>query len=81
MVTIDDDEMDEDEEQSGRFIWRSASRDANFVSESRWMCLFPTYDVYRGHCNVKTVKDVNFFGLQDDMWLAAADFGPHLHLG
>ncbi|KAI9681443.1 MAG: hypothetical protein M1817_002727 [Caeruleum heppii] len=30
---------------------------------------------YRGHCNVKTVKDVNFFGLQDEYVVSGSDCG------
>jgi nuclear receptor interaction protein len=31
--------------------------------------------VYRGHCNVKTVKDVNYFGLQDEYVVSGSDSG------
>lgn len=31
--------------------------------------------VYRGHCNVKTVKDVNFFGLNDEYVVSGSDSG------
>jgi nuclear receptor interaction protein len=31
--------------------------------------------VYRGHCNVKTVKDVNFFGLDDEYIVSGSDDG------
>ena len=34
---------------------------------------------YRGHCNVKTVKDVNFFGLQDEYVVSGSD-GGHLFI-
>ena len=30
---------------------------------------------YRGHCNVKTVKDANFFGLQDEYVVSGSDGG------
>jgi nuclear receptor interaction protein len=30
---------------------------------------------YRGHCNVKTVKDVNFFGLNDEYVVSGSDDG------
>jgi DDB1- and CUL4-associated factor 6 len=36
-------------------------------------------NVYRGHCNVKTVKDVNYFGLQDDYVVSGSDSG-HLFI-
>lgn len=35
--------------------------------------------VYRGHCNVKTVKDVNFFGLNDEYVVSGSDSG-HLFI-
>lgn len=31
--------------------------------------------VYRGHCNIKTVKDVNFFGLDDEYVVSGSDAG------
>ena len=34
---------------------------------------------YRGHCNVKTVKDANFFGLQDEYFVSGSD-GGHLFI-
>ncbi|KAJ5339836.1 hypothetical protein N7452_006564 [Penicillium brevicompactum] len=34
---------------------------------------------YRGHCNVKTVKDVNFFGLDDEYVVSGSDSG-HLFI-
>jgi nuclear receptor interaction protein len=30
---------------------------------------------YRGHCNVKTVKDVNFYGLNDEYVVSGSDSG------
>ncbi len=35
--------------------------------------------VYKGHCNVKTVKDVNFYGLNDEYVVSGSDSG-HLFL-
>lgn len=35
--------------------------------------------VYRGHCNVKTVKDVNFYGLNDEYVVSGSDSG-HLFI-
>lgn len=34
---------------------------------------------YRGHCNIKTVKDVNFFGLDDEYVVSGSDSG-HLFI-
>lgn len=33
------------------------------------------YRQYRGHCNIKTVKDCNFFGLQDEYVVSGSDSG------
>ena len=35
--------------------------------------------VYRGHCNINTVKDVNFFGLNDEYVVSGSDSG-HLFI-
>lgn len=35
----------------------------------------PHQRVYSGHCNVRTVKDVNFFGLQDEYVVSGSDDG------
>ncbi|KAL3461049.1 WD40 repeat-like protein [Aspergillus heterothallicus] len=35
--------------------------------------------IYRGHCNVKTVKDCNFFGLNDEYVVSGSDSG-HLFI-
>lgn len=35
--------------------------------------------VYRGHCNIKTVKDVNFYGLNDEYVVSGSDSG-HLFI-
>ncbi|KAA8643564.1 WD repeat-containing protein [Aspergillus tanneri] len=35
--------------------------------------------VYRGHCNVKTVKDVNYFGLNDEYVVSGSD-SAHLFI-
>ena len=34
---------------------------------------------YRGHCNVRTVKDCNYFGLQDEYVVSGSDSG-HLFI-
>ena len=35
----------------------------------------PSIKCYRGHCNVKTVKDVNYFGLDDEYIVSGSDDG------
>ena len=81
----DDDDEDEveangDEDEGHPFIFQSAferRRDRQRVEVD-----VPCYShtrTYRGHCNVKTVKDVNFFGLQDEYVVSGSDSG-HLFI-
>ncbi|KAI9858601.1 MAG: hypothetical protein M1813_007406 [Trichoglossum hirsutum] len=72
----EEDEDSDDEEFGGRLMWASAfensgkrakvGRDIPCSSHTRQ---------YRGHCNVKTVKDVNFFGLEDEYVVSGSDSG------
>lgn len=72
----DDSEADDDDDNEGgeitaeerQFMFQSAS-DRGKLRERVQMethCYSHTRQ-YRGHCNVKTVKDANFFGLQDEV--------------
>ncbi|KAH9868699.1 hypothetical protein J1614_007771 [Plenodomus biglobosus] len=78
----DDDEDDEDDEGlrrtgSGRMLWRSDFARSRFNREKVELdvpCV-PHTRVYTGHCNVKTVKDVNYFGLQDEYVVSGSDSG------
>ncbi|KAI9707438.1 MAG: hypothetical protein M1836_000399 [Candelina mexicana] len=85
------DEGDEDEDQSDethgeededltpaqrRFAYRSSfdrSRMREAVDQDV-PCL-PHTRTYEGHCNIRTVKDVNFFGLQDEYVVSGSDDG------
>lgn len=77
----DDDDDDVDEvglarTRSGRVLWRSdfdRSRLRERV-ESAVPCS-PHTRTYTGHCNVKTVKDINFLGLQDEYVVSGSDSG------
>ncbi|KZF25058.1 WD40 repeat-like protein [Xylona heveae TC161] len=73
----DDDEEDDDEDEDERpFMWRSAfdrSKMREKVEED--VPCSSHIRQYRGHCNVKTVKDVNFFGLQDEYVVSGSDSG------
>lgn len=77
----DDDDEDVGEDglsrtRSGRILWRS-DFDRSYLRErveSHVPCS-PHTRVYRGHCNVRTVKDVNFFGLQDEYVVSGSDSG------
>ncbi|KAF2110173.1 WD and tetratricopeptide repeat-containing protein [Lophiotrema nucula] len=83
----DDDDDDEEEEddvdedglsrtRSGRTLWRSDFDRSNLRNrvEADVECL-PHTRIFQGHCNVKTVKDVNFFGLQDEYVVSGSDSG------
>ncbi|MCJ1420061.1 hypothetical protein MMC32_006418 [Xylographa parallela] len=65
---------------SGRFVWQQASDRGKLREsvQSHVPCASHTR-TYRGHCNVKTVKDVNFFGLQDEYVMSGSDSG-HLFI-
>ena len=80
-ISDPDDEDDGDITAEERaFMFRSASdrgklrerveRDVRCHSHTRQ---------YHGHCNVKTVKDANFFGLQDEYVVSGSD-GGHLFI-
>jgi nuclear receptor interaction protein len=63
--------------RSGHMLWRSdfgRSRYKRWKVEADVPCA-PHTRVYTGHCNVKTVKDVNYFGLQDEYVVSGSDSG------
>ena len=74
------DSDDDITEEERHFIFRSASdrgksremveADVPYSSHTR---------AYSGHCNVKTVKDANFFGLNDEYVVSGSD-GGHLFI-
>lgn len=70
-----DEDSDEDDDDDGeitaeerQFMFQSASDRGKLREgvERDTPCCSHTRQ-YRGHCNVKTVKDANFFGLQDEV--------------
>jgi nuclear receptor interaction protein len=77
----DDEDDDVDEEglshtRSGHILWRS-DFDRSYLRErveSDVPCA-PHTKVFRGHCNLRTVKDVNYFGLQDEYVVSGSDSG------
>ncbi|KAH7078384.1 hypothetical protein FB567DRAFT_533781 [Paraphoma chrysanthemicola] len=80
----EDDSEDSDSEEeglrrtrSGRMLWRSDFGRSRFKREKveREVPCAPHTRVYTGHCNVKTVKDVNYFGLQDEYVVSGSDSG------
>ncbi|KAL9105919.1 MAG: hypothetical protein Q9227_008979 [Pyrenula ochraceoflavens] len=72
----DDDQDDSDEEDIPLFSRRMGySRGGQRAKvENDKPCSSHTR-IYRGHCNVKTVKDVNFYGLDDEYVVSGSDFG------
>lgn len=79
----EDDEDDEDDDitaEERQFMFQSAA-DRGKMRESVEAGV-PCYThsrEYRGHCNVRTVKDCNFFGLQDEYVVSGSDSG-HLFI-
>lgn len=67
----DEDSASEPEEQLYRY--RGGGRTRHTVNP-RTPC-FPHHRIYSGHCNVKTVKDVNFYGLNDEYVVSGSDDG------
>ena len=83
----DDEESDSDDDNDGditaeerAFMFRSASQRGKLRErvDKDVPCSSHTRQ-YRGHCNVKTVKDANFFGLQDEYVVSGSDSG-HLFI-
>ncbi|KAF2654565.1 WD40 repeat-like protein [Lophiostoma macrostomum CBS 122681] len=75
----EDDDVDEDglaRTRSGRVLWRS-DFDRSYLRErvERHIPCSPHTRRYTGHCNVRTVKDVNFFGLDDEYVVSGSDSG------
>jgi nuclear receptor interaction protein len=72
----EDDDDDVPNNGLPRFMYRSAFERRRIREKvaSHVPCSSHTR-VYRGHCNVKTVKDVNFFGLDDEYIVSGSDDG------
>ncbi|CAI6337756.1 unnamed protein product [Periconia digitata] len=66
--------------QSGHLLWRS-DYDRSSLRESvrADVPCVPHTREYKGHCNIRTVKDVNFFGQQDEYVVSGSDCG-HLFI-
>ena len=82
-----DSDADDDDDDDGditaeerHFMFQSASARGKLREkvESGVPCYSHSRQ-YRGHCNVKTVKDANFFGLQDEYVVSGSD-GGHLFI-
>jgi nuclear receptor interaction protein len=81
-LDVDDDDEDgedgdEDSEDEGNFWFRQRRTRRGPVDPDA--PIWKHQRVYRGHCNVRTVKDVNFFGLNDEYVVSGSDCG-HLFI-
>ena len=76
----DDDDDGEITAEERHFMFQSASDRGKLREkvEKDVPCYSHTRK-YTGHCNVKTVKDANFFGLQDEYVVSGSD-GGHLFI-
>lgn len=76
----DDDDDGEITAEERHFMFQSASDRGKLREkvEKNVHCYSHTRK-YTGHCNVKTVKDANFFGLQDEYVVSGSD-GGHLFI-
>lgn len=71
-----DDEEGDIIERHRRFLYRSVSDRGKFrESVEKDVPCSSHHRQYRGHCNVKTVKDANYFGLQDEYVVSGSDSG------
>ncbi|KAJ5086127.1 hypothetical protein N7532_010898 [Penicillium argentinense] len=64
----------EDGDEESAFL-HFGGRKPRRVDVERDVPCSPHTRVYRGHCNIKTVKDVNFFGLNDEYVVSGSDCG------
>jgi len=72
----EDSDYDEDDHVEGTFLLGAASRSARpKMSAGKGVPCLTHTNLYRGHCNVETTKDVNFFGLQDEYIISGSDCG------
>ena len=79
----DDDDMDSDEDITAaerQFMFQSAYERGKRRESVEAGVPYSTHSrQYQGHCNVRTVKDCNFFGLQDEYVVSGSDSG-HLFI-
>lgn len=80
-----DDNSEDDEEEDitadDRQIMFQSAMDRGKIRElvEAGVPCYTHHREYRGHCNVRTVKDCNFFGLQDEYVVSGSDSG-HLFI-
>lgn len=73
--TSDDDSDGDSSEAGERVLRRCGVRRRRREDVELDVPCSPHTRVYRGHCNIKTVKDVNFFGLDDEYVVSGSDSG------
>jgi len=76
-VGEDEENDDEDSGDEGDFWFRQRRTRRGPVEPDA--PIWKHQKVYRGHCNVRTVKDVNFFGRNDEYVVSGSDCG-HLFI-
>jgi DDB1- and CUL4-associated factor 6 len=76
----EEDEDEDDDDDAPQILFRGSlgGGSARQKVGKNVPCL-PDIRHYRGHCNLKTVKDVNFYGLQDEYVVSGSDCG-HLFI-
>jgi len=75
MSSDEDEDEDDDSDAEEEFARRYGIRKTRREDVELEVPCSPHTRVYRGHCNIKTVKDVNFFGLDDDYVVSGSDSG------
>lgn len=74
-MTSSSDESADDHVES-TFLLGASSRTARpKMTAGKHVPALSHTNIYRGHCNVETTKDVNFFGLQDEYIISGSDCG------
>ncbi|KAL7266716.1 hypothetical protein RUND412_010727 [Rhizina undulata] len=68
-----EDEGDEESDEEGE--WGFPERRLARTEVEAQAPIYEHMKVYRGHCNVKTIKDINFFGLDDEYVVSGSDCG------
>jgi nuclear receptor interaction protein len=72
----DDEDADEDEEDIGGFFMGGNFRNGRPREDVEIdVPCSSHHNTYRGHCNIKTVKDVNYFGMDDEYVVSGSDSG------
>ncbi|OXV09495.1 hypothetical protein Egran_02739 [Elaphomyces granulatus] len=71
----DDDDSNSDEDLPGFFARTTGFRRRRREEVESHAPCSSHISIYRGHCNLKTVKDVNYFGLDDEYVVSGSDSG------